>query len=317
MGLEVDSDNVIRYDALKWLKSVYNPVVVSFGNLIITTDKQFYFDNSIDDAVRSEFIAIIDKNFTQLRVENKEKPSFVLLKEFDVKGSLISDIRKQDLLEFHVDPVFRMDILPSWKSLSDYMGDLKSKYRVTMKRNLRKGNTLVFRNLSEPEIGKFSSELNDLYQNIAEKALFNSFILNPLYFQNLKRELQDEMEVVGVFAEDKLVAFYSYILGPENLDAHFIGMANLKVDYALYANLLYGLLSDAISKGKTVLNLSRTAPEAKSALGAKAENYSLFTKNSNRLINKAIPLVFNRLYKEENWTRRHPFKNLNHPLPPQ
>lgn len=315
MGLTVDSDKVIRYNSLKWLKSIYNPVVVSFGNLIITTNKQFYFDESIDISTQNELISLITQNFTQLRIENKDKPSFVLLKEFEEYSPLLPSMRDQKLLEFQVDPVFQFSIPVEWSTIDDYMAALKSKYRVTMKRNLRKGKSLSRKKLSLDEISQFAPDLNRFYEKIAEKALFNSFVLDPNYFERLKYFMQENMEVVGFFLKDKLVAFYSYILGPTALDAHFIGMDNLNEDYALYANLLYGLLSDAIENRKSLLNLSRTAPEAKSALGAQSVNYSLFTKNTNPLINQTIPVIFSRLYKQEKWVTRHPFKNTNHPKP--
>ncbi len=316
MGLRLDSSASIRYEALQWLKNVYNPVVLSFGNLLVTTDRQYYFS---DDITRDEELLYLDllrNNYTSLRINNKDCPSYLILKEFSSDAQWSEAMDGFGFEEFQVDPAFRLEIREDWKTFSDYLEALKSKYRITARRNQRKGAELLFKELTEEQIIKHEIQINELYVNIAGKALFNSFVLDPKYFSTLKNNMPDDFHLVGVFEEEDLVGFYSYLLSDMEIDAHFIGMKQTRRDHALYANLLYGLVSDGIRRKKKFLNLSRTAPEAKSALGAKFIQYSLFVRHKTKMITKGLPWLFDRLYVDQPWIERHPFRNRNHPNPP-
>ena len=117
------------------------------------------------------------------------------------------------------------------------------------------------------------------------------------------------MILYGVFLENKLVGFFTFIKNGPLADAHFLGYdVSLNSKYQIYFNMLLKLLESAIEQKASHLNLSRTALEIKSSVGAEPFDMSVYLRHENSLINKFGKFILDRTVPKNEWQQRSPFK---------
>ena len=93
------------------------------------------------------------------------------------------------------------------------------------------------------------------------------------------------------------------------MDAHFLGYdPEYNRTMHLYHNMLYDLLEEAIVTGAVKLDLSRTAMEIKSSVGAVPHPMYLYLKVRNRFLNLFTARALRFLIPEAKWDQRNPFK---------
>ncbi len=230
-----------------------------------------------------------------------------LLKDYD--GGDLPDYSAYGYTTFSVQPSMYLHIDPAWTSLDDYMAAMKSKYRVRIRKALSLIDTVDKHILTETELVHLQSRINTLYHHVSDGASFNMFILPDDYFIKLKRALGEEAQIIGYFLKGELIGFYSAIDHKDHIDAHFLGYdPDLNQELKLYFNMLIGLTSYAIDRGKSGVMMSRTAMEIKSSVGAVPSEQFLFVKAFNPLINRILGPVLQYFLPEEKWQQRHPFK---------
>jgi len=70
---------------------------------------------------------------------------------------------------------------------------------------------------------------------------------------------------------------------------------------------LLRLIKEAINQKVEYLNLSRTALEIKSSVGAIPYDMHVYIKHTNPMINKLIPFILSKTVPKNNWIPRSPF----------
>ncbi len=106
-----------------------------------------------------------------------------------------------------------------------------------------------------------------------------------------------------------MIGFFTIVHNYDVLDAHFLGYdAEFNREKHIYHNMLYDLLFVAIDTKKKHLDLSRTALEIKSSLGAQPYPMYLYLKTINPVANLFTSRALKFLAPEEIWTERNPFK---------
>lgn len=239
-----------------------------------------------------------------------EKISAVLVKDFYSSDRNVyqNSFDKNKYHSFSVDPNMILNINPKWHTFEDYLETLSKKYRNRAKGIVKKAAAVKRKNLSADEIKKHATQIHILYMNVVQRAKFRLATLPANYFVEMKKNLQNQFQLVGYFSEDNLLGFKSYFILDNEIEAHFVGIDYFKnKELELYQNILYDYLKIAIESQKNVLNLGRTASEIKSNLGAKAHDLICFVRHRNPLSNKIIKPIFD-LLKPEDWTPRNPFK---------
>jgi hypothetical protein len=119
----------------------------------------------------------------------------------------------------------------------------------------------------------------------------------------------DAVEIKGIYLEGKMIAYFSTIIDSHCTHGHFLGYdEEYNIKYQLYLNILLWLLEKAIACGCQELNLSRTALEIKSSIGALPQDYIVYTQAQNKLLNNAMKRVVPIFIPENKWTPRSPFK---------
>ncbi len=277
------------------------------GNMTLTGSNGFQFDAEIDNEQAFKLAKYATEEVLCKLKKEKTRVAAVLIKDFYEDKKFLN--KALGYTEFKVQPNMILDLEQSWSSFDDYLNSMKSKYRVRVRRARKKAGSLEKRVLSLEEIHAYSNEISNLYQNVANQAGFNLFILPQNYFYSLQKHLKDRMELIGYFKEDKLVGYYTHIQSHGDLDAHFLGYdQECNKDHQLYLNMLYDLVDDAIRLRTKKLIMSRTALEIKSSVGAVAHPMVLYMKTTNSILNLGVSKALSYFKPDEKWSPRSPFK---------
>ncbi len=299
--------NKIAHFAKSLLARPLKANLLVLGNMTLTGSNGFHF---VEDISREEAYKLAkyttEEVLCRLKKE-KTKVAAVLIKDYYEDQKFVN--KELGYTEFKVQPNMILDLDSNWTSFDDYLSSMKSKYRVRVRRARKKAESLERRVLSLEEIHAYSSEISDLYKNVANQAGFNLFILPPNYFYSLQKHLKDRMELIGYFKGEKLVGYYTNIQSHGDLDAHFLGYdPQCNKENQLYLNMLYDLVDDAIRLNAKKLIMSRTALEIKSSVGATAHPMVLYLKSTNSILNLGVAKALSYFKPNTQWVPRSPFK---------
>ena len=275
--------------------------------MTLTGSNGFTFDESIDNESAFKFAKeSAQEVICQLKKE-KSKIAAILIKDYYEDEKFSNEYL--GYTEFKVQPNMILDVDPAWSTFDDYLGSMKSKYRVRVRRARKKAASLTKRVMSLEEIHAYSSEISKLYKNVANQAGFNLFFLPNNYFYSLQKHLQDKMELVGYFEDDRLVGYYTHIKDRGDLDAHLLGYDPIcNKECQLYLNMLYDLVEDSIRLNVKKLVMSRTALEIKSSVGAVANPMVLYIRANSSILNLGVSKALGYFKPDESWVPRSPFK---------
>ncbi len=213
---------------------------------------------------------------------------------------------------FDDDVTMTMQIRPEWNTLQDYISDLKHKYAQRARKLMKAAAIIDRRELSADEIEKYAPEVNRLFLQVVNNQSIRLGIPDDNYFVEMKKQKPDTFSVCGYFLNNQLVAFASYIVNHQNDELHYIGFEyTLNKTHYLYFNILYDGISKAIQNKIEILELGRTAREAKAVVGAVPvtfHSYIRFSSSVSRWVYEQLKKRF-RNKTETDLKNRHPFKN--------
>ncbi|MBX2815624.1 MAG: GNAT family N-acetyltransferase [Saprospiraceae bacterium] len=283
---------------------------VANGNMMLTGPHGFCFKEHISLEKQLE---LVDQAFKQAISKAKEQGPISLhfLKELDTAqdGVQGDKFEADGFYRFTVQPTMHFQVDPEWSTMEDYLAAIKSKYRVRYRKARKRGIGLEKRKLEGADIRAHQDRIHALYHQVLGESSFNLMEVNDTYFANLAEALGSKFTFNGYFQEDQLIGFMSFIDTPEVLEAHFTGIDQTKNrNCDLYLNMLFDLVEEAIVGKKEMLNLSRTALEIKSSIGAVPVDMYCYLRHRNGLLNRLLPKIFKFLYKEDEWTQRIPYK---------
>ena len=292
-----------RQIAVSWIK--FRLLVV--GNLYLTGQYGIHihqYDTQEKYAIVQAILKLLKKEFCG----TPYKFSGILYKDFFKKDAL-QNSRKLGLEAFKIDPNMILPLKPTWSSFDEYLGDMKSKYRVRLKNAQKKFKGVIRRELTDDEVIHYNDEMYGLYEKILSGSGFVLAKGDITYFKTLKEHLGNRYHIIGYFLDDKLVGFYTWILEDDKLDSHFIGLdPTLNNRYQLYLNILLDLVRDGIEQKAQSIYYFRTALEIKSSVGAIPYDMLCYFRHTSSIINSVVPLVFKYFIPQQEWDQRHPFK---------
>jgi hypothetical protein len=220
---------------------------------------------------------------------------------------------------FNEDITMMLKIRSEWKGVSDYCDSLKKKYKQRFLKVKSSASDLSVRELSQDEIEEMKNVLEKLYLNVLEKQNFTLGKINSNYFIEMKKTLGNRFKLFAYFKNKDLIAFSSHIYYPNNneMEIHYIGIDyDYNSTHQLYFNILCDGIKSAIETNCHILELGRTAKEAKANLGA----IPLFNKNyiylNSRIIKSLMRLIIKQQLKNnsKDWLNRQPFRVLESSL---
>ncbi len=282
------------------------------GNLLLTGEHGSFFKKELIS--EKETIKILDEAiaYTHDELDKKKlKLSGTLLKEFYERhrGYSSEFAKKLSFNEFTVQPNMVMRLRSEWKTFEDYKASMLSKYRVRLKRALKKGKDFEKVEFDAAMIEENLDRLYELYEGIAENSGFNMVNLNKQYLLGLKKQFPDKFKLTGYYLEGKLVGYFTTILNGNELEAHFLGFEQaLNRECQIYLNILYDIVKEGIAQQVEEVVFARTAMEIKSSVGAVAEEMYCYLRHRNSFTNKFVKPILEYLRPDKEWKPRHPFK---------
>jgi len=290
------------------IKSINFPSLVC-GNLMMTGAYGFRFDKSVPLNEQNSLLNTAIETIIAKLKSQKINPGLVIIKDFE-ENYKSHPIQLEDYTKFFVQPNMSMSIKPHWTSMEAYLFDLKSKYRVRYRKALQTTSHLTKIELNEEDILKYQKTIFKLYKKISDQAKFNSFVLDNSYFYNLKKNLGKNLRFISYWDNEVMVGFYTTIQHESFLEAHFLGYdTDLNRQTHLYLAMLYDMVDSAIKMKCQRINLSRTAIEIKSTIGATPQNMYILMQHTNKLLNLSVSKIVDWVNPTENYVIRSPFKD--------
>jgi len=297
----------IQQLALCTVVQLLKPTLLVVGNLFRHDALFFqYNQNDISAEKKAEiYQATVDHMVAYTNA------SGIFLKDVDPSNAkfIQADNSYTPMLE---DISMEMNLPAHWLTFSDYENELKHKYVQRCKKIRKSFKDVQIRELSLEDVEKYSIEMEQLYLQVTQKQLVSMGILNPIFFVEMKKVLQENYKVCGYFYQDRLIAFSSAILHDDEFDMNYIGFDyTLNSSLNLYFNILFYCLEHAISLGRKKLVLGRTAPEAKAILGCEPDYRFSYYKLRNVIVNWFYQMVAGYFKEQQgdSWKDRHPFKS--------
>lgn len=287
-----------------------NDNLLVVGNVSLTGDYGYRFCSSVDVSLHTTLVHSANQVLIKNARSHRIKIKTTMVKDFELgEDGVSSKFNHADYTPYSADPTMVVQLDPEWKTFDDYLGAMKSKARVRVKRAKKLGQVFTVKTLSLGDLKDSNKQIYSLYLKIASYSSFNLFTLHPEYFITLKESLGDSVDIFGVYLDGKLVAFYTTIRDGNLMHGHFLGYEqSLNKDYQLYLNMLYWLMEKAIENKVSALDLSRTALEIKSSIGAEPHNLAVYTHAQNRYLNRLMKRVVPYFIPDNTWKARSPFK---------
>lgn len=229
------------------------------GNLFTVNHPSIWFDK--EKITLKEIINILGTSIQEF------KSDVVILKDMD------SEFMEKDMLHFgwkkyFDDLTMELTITDSWKSLDEYVNNLTKKYKKRAQKIILAGQDLVRKNLTADEIALQQKNIFKLFENVSKKQLVRMGLIRSAYFYEYKKRFPEKFSLTGYYFREELIAFSTFIERGEILEMHYIGIDyDYNKQYMLYFNILMDGIKEAIDKKKKILELGRTAKEAKANLG--------------------------------------------------
>lgn len=281
--------------------------VMILGNNMLTGQNGFYFDSS--KIISEEMIPLLEE--AVYTMQNKiRKTSLVIYKDYQSNFLKYFEGEKhRKYFRFSVQPNMILRIRENWKNFEDYINDFSKKYRARAKTAKKKLEGTVKKEFSLDMIRKYQSEMNALYQNVAENAPFNTFFLRENHFGSMKENLGENFRVFGYLSENQLIGFYTMIINNKDVDTYFLGYKkDCQKEKQIYLNMLLDMVKFGIDNRSERIILGRTALEIKSTIGAEPTEIFGLIKHNNFMINPFLKTIFPSVSPKTEWIQRKPFK---------
>lgn len=174
-----------------------------------------------------------------------------------------------------------------WKSMRDYLDDLRSGYRRRALKALRLAAPLTFRELEPREFGPGHYHL---YEEVFEASPYRIEKLSLAFFQGPFARL------IVAELQSRPVGFIQLIENGGELIFEFVGFDHgLNARFDIYHALLLRIVEEGITGGFTRIDFGQTADEAKLRLGCRYEPLHAWLHHSNPLLNLLLRKFIDRI----------------------
>lgn len=299
-----------KHPFLRYLGSIclnLNNEILVCGNIFKVNQEGYYFKDANET-----------QNLTDILLSARKE----LSKKHHIIGVLIKDsdsnfnkkvLNCNPFFGFKTDATMVLELRPNWHTFQDYESSLSRKYKQRLKKIQVSSQDVERKSLSLEEIVQHANVIENLYFQNLNKQNFNLCALNATYFIEMKQKFQSDFDLIGYFLEGQLIAFSTYIYyqNKNEMEIHYIGINyEFNSSKQLYFNILYDGLKKAIDLKMKVLELGRTAKEAKSNMGATPfinHNYAWLRSKLIRFVAQNIIKWYDKNNSEQ-WVQRNPFK---------
>ena len=266
----------------------------------------------LDDILSlKEVLDLIDQYLCSLK--SSERPTLFILKDLDINRKQGEALEKNGYRLFPEDITMELHIKKEWKTINDYLSALTKKYVQRAKKTQQAFEGVIRKELSIEEIIQHKETIEDLYHQIISAQTIRLGIIDINYILACKKNNPEKFKVFAYFLNEKMIAFTTNIIYEHKWEVHYIGIdKSLNQSLKIYHNLLLYGIKDAIENGKEILELGRTAREAKAICGCKPSYFINYYK-VNGTIAKMVFRLLEKNFKDnegDEWKKRNPFKEV-------
>jgi hypothetical protein len=294
------------------MASLINLSVLCLGNTLVTGDYGFCFRPEITERMRT--LLMMETIDWMLSLKEFNNIDLVFVKDFykDIFQEIPDSVYCKRYHAIDTQPSMILDVAPAWRNLNGYLDSLKSKYRVRARKALQVARNLERVELNAEQIEEMEPQLHKLYLKVVDDVGFNLFILAEGYFTALKKSLGDKFRLWIYKDEGELISFFTVFEDGDILDAHFLGYdPEVNHKYKLYLNMLLSMIDMAARQGFRQLQLSRTATEIKSSVGAEGVPMWAYMRAPSRPFNWLVPRLYSFFKPDLDWVPRQPFHEID------
>lgn len=277
------------------------------GNMCLSGDYGISTEDKTDLSIYLHFTEVLASLKREL--ERTGKVVADIIKDYPAAADPFNHVLKQQRYHYlAMEPIMKMEIRKNWKSMSDYVDALSSKYRQRFNQAKKKLENCEIKSLDTNYIIQNKIRMNEIYNAVQEKSPVRIIKPDINYIISLSKHLNQQIKVLGIFHDNKLIAFLVGIKDHDHFEAHHIGIDyQLNKEYSIYLNILYLYIEMAIEANTSQLSFGRTALEMKTTVGAIPHLYHAYIKLNNRLLNSAVKKLLPDTISE-NWIPRDPFR---------
>lgn len=273
------------------------------GNLFRIDFEGFYFLDNKNRELIFEVISLLEKQL-------KNKPWGKMIKDCSVQF-MHKQVSINGFRFFNGDKTMMLKNNFLWSNFNDYLNSLKKDYFKRANKVLDSYRLLNETVLTSEDILFYRKEIDALYYEVLTKQRVKLGIVNHKYFFELKECYQNNFEMIGIFKNNKMIGFYTFIFYEKNLETHYIGLNyEANKEHKLYFNILFKSVEKLIDKKLNYLELGRTAREAKANIGASFKQINNYIQINNLMGKLVLKIVLKKFEEKENESvvLRNPFR---------
>jgi len=172
---------------------------------------------------------------------------------------------------------------PAFSSFSEYCESLRARYRQQVTKSTRKllGTEVLSTVLTDPDeiLRKYTPQTHDMYREMTQKSDLRIEILPIEYYQELVRRMGDQVELISLIKDDRIIAFGWCLYDSTTYHMMYAGLDyRLNNELDLYFNLMYAGFDRALRKGVKRIHVGQTATVFKARMGCFSEPRYIYTK---------------------------------------
>ncbi len=280
------------------------------GSSLTTGEYGFLFKNKPTEADLDAMLCAVS-NLLQTEKKEGKKVHGVLVKDFyDRHVQDYKMLEENGFLQAYFQPNMIYRIPKGQATMEEYMAAMKSKYRVRVKKAIKRIAPLTRVEIGLEELKEELPRLQYLYDQVLDASAFKLTKTTLDHYVTEKTHLGDRFKIYA-YKDDKgqILSFITYYIDGKDLVAGYTGFdREIRDDYDLYLNILLTLVERGMEEACETVTFGRTAMEIKSSVGAEPHDMVAYVRHTSNWKNAIVKLIIKRLNKPEQWTQRSPFK---------
>lgn len=240
----------------------------------------------------------------------------VMIKDLtDDQKDATATLRRFHFRRFETEPNMILHFEPGWRSFDDYLRDMRSEYRIRIKKTIRdlEASDIVLERLGPEQVKAKAPEIHGLYIQVHERQKLRLVTIGPQWIPALAASFGDDFRTIIARSKEgnKLLGFVNVIRDGDSAHGLYIGFdkGTAARGIPLYLGLVYASVGQGIEMGAEQIFLGRTALAPKAQIGAKAHPMYGYLRHRNPALNLAVPSILALLPTPDEPPERHPFKS--------
>jgi len=285
------------------------------GNLLSTGPHGVAFAERADP---EQIWPVVEEAIYRIRRSSKlfGDSDLVMIKDLtDDQKNAAASLRRFHFRRFETEPNMILRFEPGWRSFEDFLGDMRSAYRIRIRRTIEnlENAGVVLERLGPEQVKARATEIHDLYLQVHERQKLRLVTIGSQWIPALAASFGEDFRTVIARPREggKLLGFANVIRDGNSAHGLYIGFDKTAAakGIPLYLGLVYAAVGQGIEMGAEQISLGRTALGPKAQIGAKAQAMYCCLRHRNPALNLAVPPILALLPTPSEPPERHPFKN--------